>query len=116
MTIGAASLLTGIMPFVKVASASALPPGSLMEVVVDNYPYAICNSAGEIHALSGICIHLGGPLGHGALHDGRVVCPYHMWEFDCRTGEFAFDPSKRVATFPVRVEDGDILIEVPERA
>jgi nitrite reductase (NADH) small subunit len=104
------------MPFVKVTSASALPPESVMEVLVDDYPYAICNTGGEIRALSGICIHRGGPLGQGALHDGCIVCPYHMWEFDCRTGEFGYDPSKRVATFAVRVEGDDILLEVPERA
>lgn len=104
------------MPFVKVAALSALPPESVMEVLVGDCPYAICNSRGEIHAISGICIHRGGPLGQGALHDGWVVCPYHMWEFDCRTGEFAGDPSKRVATFDVRVEDGEIYLQLPDHA
>jgi nitrite reductase/ring-hydroxylating ferredoxin subunit len=104
------------MPFVKVAKTSALPQNSVIEVLVDDYPYAICNTAGEIRALSGVCIHRGGPLGQGAMHDGYVVCPYHMWEFDCRTGEYDYDPAKRVATFAVRVEGDDILLEVPERA
>jgi nitrite reductase/ring-hydroxylating ferredoxin subunit len=42
-----------------------------------------------------------------------VVCPYHLWEFDCLTGEYDYDSTKRVATFEVKVEGGDILIEVP---
>ena len=104
------------MPFVKVASLSALPPESVLEVLVDDYPYAICNSGGEIRALSGICIHRGGPLGQGQIHDGHVVCPYHMWEFDCRTGEYDYDPTKCVATFEVRVEGDDILLQVSECA
>jgi nitrite reductase/ring-hydroxylating ferredoxin subunit len=104
------------MPFVKVANLSSLPVDSVMEVLIDNYPYAICNAGGEIRALSGICIHHGGPLGQGQIHDGRVVCPYHLWEFDCRTGEYDYDPAKRVATFEVRVESGEIFLQVPEHA
>ncbi len=104
------------MPFVKVANLSTLAADSVTEVLVDEYPYAICNAGGEIRALSGICIHQGGPLGQGQIHDGRVICPYHLWEFDCRTGEYDYDPAKRVATFEVRVEGDDIFLQVPERA
>jgi len=43
----------------------------------------------------------------------HLACPYHLWEFDCRTGEYDRDPSRGVATYPVRIEDGQILIEVP---
>ena len=101
------------MPFIKLATLSQLPPDSVTEVLVGYQPYAICNVGGEIRALSGICIHRGGPLGQGQIHGGRVVCPYHMWEFDCATGEYDLDPSKRVPTFEVRVEGDDVLVRVP---
>lgn len=104
------------MPFIRVGKLSALPPESAMEVMVGEQPYAICHSGGAIHALNGICLHRGGPLGQGQIHDGRVVCPYHLWEFDCRTGEYDYDPSKRVETYEVRVEGGDIFLRVPEGA
>jgi len=104
------------MPFVKVASVTSLATNTVLEVMVDDQPYAVCNSGGEILALSGICIHRGGPLGQGQIHEGRVVCPYHLWEFDCRTGEYDYDPSKRVPTFAVHIEGGDIFLQVPERA
>ena len=83
-----------------------------MEVVVDTFPYAVCNVGGAIHALSGVCLHLGGPLGQGQIHDGRVVCPYHMWGFDCLTGECDQNPALRVATYEVKVEGDDILMQV----
>jgi nitrite reductase/ring-hydroxylating ferredoxin subunit len=101
------------MPFVRVGQASALRPGTVMEVLVDSQPYAVCNVAGAIRALSGICLHRGGPLGQGQIHEGRVVCPYHMWEFDCVTGEYDYDPSIRVPTFDVKIEGDDILLQVP---
>src|SRR3954453_16810174 len=101
------------MPFVPAGKLSRLPPGSVRECMVGETPYAICNVGGAIHALSGVCLHAGGPLGQGQIHDGRVVCPYHLWEFDCTTGEYDYDPTKRVPTFEVKVEDGDIYLQVP---
>ncbi len=101
------------MPFIKVGRASDLPEDSVMEVTVGEDLYAICNVAGSLHALSGVCLHQGGPLGQGQLAEGRVVCPWHAWEWDCRTGENVDDPTQRVATYPVKVEDGDIFLQVP---
>lgn len=101
------------MPLVPVGKVSALPPDSVMEVLVGHHPYAVCNVGGEIHAIDGVCLHRGGPLGQGQIHGGSVVCPYHMWEFDCRTGAYDYDPSKRVATFEVKVEGDEIFLLVP---
>jgi len=100
------------MAFVPVARLSALPPGTVLEVMIGEQPYAICNVGGEITALNGICLHRGGPLGQGQIHHGRLVCPYHLWEFDCRTGDTPFD-QRRLATYEVKVEDGEILLQVP---
>jgi len=84
-----------------------------MEVMVGDRPYAVCHAGGAIRALGGVCIHRGGPLGQGQIHDGRVVCPYHLWEFDCATGEYERDPTIRVPTFEVKVAGGDIYLQVP---
>ncbi|MGB7758608.1 MAG: Rieske 2Fe-2S domain-containing protein [Bryobacteraceae bacterium] len=101
------------MPLVNVARAADLPPGEVVEVFVGSHPYAICNVEGVVYALDGVCIHHGGPLGQGHLDGTHLACPYHLWEFDCRSGERARDPARRVATYPVRIDDGRIFIEVP---
>ena len=101
------------MPFIKVARLSEVPPESVIEVSVGETLYAICNVEGDICALSGVCLHQGGPLGQGTVAEGRVVCPWHAWEYDCRTGENSFEPGQRVATYPVKVEAGEILLQVP---
>src|SRR5579864_8769327 len=100
------------MPFIKVARLSDLPADSVTEVIVGESQYALCNVQGVIRALSGVCLHQGGPLGQGQIAEGRVVCPWHAWEFDCRTGENSFDPAERVATYDVKVEGDDIFLQV----
>ena len=101
------------MAFVKVGAAADLAPGSVMEVVVGGSPYAICNVGGELRAFDGICPHAGGPLGQGNIEDGRLICPWHAWEYDCRTGANDYDESLTLASFPVKIESGEILIDVP---
>ena len=101
------------MPLVPVGKLSAFPNGTVTEVLVADQPYAICNLAGTLRALSGVCIHRGGPLGQGQLHEGRVVCPYHLWEFDCATGEYDYDPGKRVPTYEIKLEGEEVFLMVP---
>jgi len=103
------------MAFVKVLKVSALPPGSTAGVSIGEDDYALCNLNGEIHALDGICPCSGGPLGQGVLQGHLLVCPWHGRRYDCRTGVHHFDRDVKVAKFAVRVQNGDILIDVPLR-
>jgi nitrite reductase (NADH) small subunit len=99
------------MAFVKVGSLSYLPPGSVTEVTLGETSYAVCNVDGQLHALAGICPHAGGPLGQGNVEDNMVVCPWHAWAYDCRTGENDFDPAIRLDCFSVKSDGDDILID-----
>ncbi len=101
------------MALVKVASAGEMKEGSVHEVMVRDTPYAICNVGGKITALLGICPHQGGPLGQGAIHGSNVVCPWHAWEWNCATGENDMDPTKKVATYEVKIEGGDVCLNLP---
>jgi nitrite reductase (NADH) small subunit len=101
------------MAFVKVGALKHLPVGSAMQFEAGGNAVAVCNVGGALHAMDGICPHSGGPLGHGALDGHMLACPFHAWEFDCRTGLSDVDEYLKLATYPVKVEDGEILVELP---
>ena len=103
------------MAFVKVASLASLPPGTVTEVTVGDASYAICNVQGELHALDGICPHAGGPLGQGNVQDNLVICPWHEWAYDCRTGENDYDTGVKLDRFQVKAEGDDILLDPQAR-
>ena len=84
-----------------------------MEVNVGGNPYALCNVSGRVTALNGICPHRGGPLGQGEISGPNLVCPWHAWEWECGSGANDLAPNRKVATYGVRVDGADILIDVP---
>ena len=98
--------------FVRVIPASELAPGQCREVLVGNRPVALFNVDGVFYALSNLCLHRGGPLGQGLLSGMAVMCPWHAWTWDVRTGEHTMNPELKVARYDVKLEDGQVLVSV----
>jgi len=98
--------------FIKVASVSELGPGSAKAIEVKGQTIALFNVEGTIYATDNTCLHQGGPLGEGELMGEVVICPWHQWEYNVRTGEKVGDSSLKLATYPVQVEGNDIKVAV----
>ncbi|PYM13885.1 MAG: hypothetical protein DMD81_19750 [Candidatus Rokuibacteriota bacterium] len=81
-------------------------------VEVDGLRLVLVRVGDEVHALDEMCAHQGGPLSEGKLSGARLTCPWHGWMFDVRTGQCLM-PTRggSVPSYPVRVENGDILLE-----
>jgi nitrite reductase/ring-hydroxylating ferredoxin subunit len=101
------------MAWTKLATTGELPTNSVIEVEHEGNLYAICNAGGELRALAGVCPHEGGPLGQGTVVQGILVCPWHMWEFDSKSGACLVDDLIAIPTYGVKVEATDILVDLP---
>ena len=91
---------------VTVRAVADVPQGTIAGVEIDGEKYIICNLDGEFHCFSGVCPHAGGPLAEGLLVEGTLICPWHGWEFDCRSGLCKTVPGKMLRRYPVVVKDG----------
>jgi len=98
--------------FVKAIDAGQLAPGEATVAEVEGREVAIVNLDGEFHALDNLCPHEEGPLGEGFVQGETLVCPWHYWEFDVRTGAYLDDPSTCVRRYETRVEDGEVLVKL----
>ena len=84
-------------------------------IEVEGVEIGIFNCGGELMAIEDRCSHDDGPLAQGEFDAAActVECPRHGSLFDLRSGRPktlpAFAP---VETFDVRVEDGEIKLEV----
>jgi 3-phenylpropionate/trans-cinnamate dioxygenase ferredoxin subunit len=98
-----------------VCAVADLPNGSAR--VVHDGPLAIgvYNLGGELYALEDRCSHDDGPLTEGELdvQAGIAVCPRHGARIDIRSGRPLTLPAVLpVDTFPVRLEDGRVVVEL----
>ena len=94
-----------------VGAAVDLGQHAVQEVKTGRATMALVYRDGEFSAISGVCNHVGGPLGKGRLDGDYVVCPWHAWKFHHRTGvgEPGFEDD-RVPSHAVRVENGRVLV------
>jgi nitrite reductase/ring-hydroxylating ferredoxin subunit len=97
----------------KIASKSDLPgEGEAREFTLGEKVFCVANVDGVYTAMDNVCVHRGGPLGQGVILDGKVVCPWHGWMYDPKTGASDVNPGARVAVYAIKLEGEEVLIEV----
>jgi len=115
--------------FVDVGARGEFVDGVPRVVSVNGREVGVIGWGAEVFALRNVCPHQYAPVcqGHAmpllvADADGEmatdettlvVVCPWHGWEFDARTGRvICGDAAYRVKTYSTRVQDGRVLVDV----
>jgi len=93
-----------------------VPDGTMKMAWVDGTEQVlVVNTGGEISAVQGVCSHEYFELDKGFLTAGTLTCALHLSRFDLSNGEPLDPPAEEpLAVYPVVVERGRILIEVPD--
>jgi nitrite reductase (NADH) small subunit len=98
---------------VCIAPVEAIPAGEGRNFTVARQRLAVFRQRdGRLFATQESCPHRGGPLAEGVVGGGEVICPYHSYRFDLTTGVCANDAACRLQTYPVRDEDGWIVVSL----
>ena len=98
-----------------VEAARATDLKDQLGVEVEGKRIALFRLEDGIYALDDVCSHEFSLLSEGETWDDEVYCEKHGSRFCIRTGAVKSLPAfKPVATHPVKVEDGNIFVEVEE--
>jgi nitrite reductase/ring-hydroxylating ferredoxin subunit len=110
-----------------VAREGEIAEGDRRIVRIGEREIGVFNVRGQYYALPNICIHQAGPLCKGRISgtltasaandwkfewsfEGEILtCPWHALEYNITTGQCLAFPKRRVRTYPVRVENGQII-------
>jgi nitrite reductase (NADH) small subunit len=99
--------------FQRVMSVSDLPPtGEAREVPCGGRLICIARAGDAITAMDNVCPHRGGPLGQGIVEEGKLICPWHAWAFDVKTGVAVHTPDVKVDVYEVEVVGQDVLVKL----
>ncbi len=81
---------------------------------------AIFNLGEKFVAVNNTCPHRGGPLADGIVSGDSVICPLHAWKVCLSSGDVTRPEAQAacVETYPVKVADGILLVDLaaPARA
>ena len=99
--------------FVRLVQQSELPPvDEAKEFPCGDKVICVANVDGTIFAIDNVWLHQGGPLGEGTIEGGKVVCPWHGWQYDPKTGQAVQNHNAKVAVYPIKMENGEVMVKV----
>ena len=125
------------MPEVIIGKATEFGDPGRKVVDIEGAEVGVFRLGDDFFAYQNICPHLDGPACQGKIiacateasdpdktSDGRVfsktqiniVCPWHGFEFDIRTGRHQTDKRVRLRPVTVKVRDGDVIVSLPTRS
>jgi nitrite reductase (NADH) small subunit len=120
---------------VNIGSAAEFSDPGRKVIALDRFEVAVFKLDGAFFAYLNHCPHMGGPVCQGKMiakvdeiiADDRtsrgmafsktrlhIVCPWHGYEFDIRTGVHPGNARARLRKVAVAVSEGDVIVDVPE--
>ena len=98
--------------FRSVCKVQDVPPGEGRVVALGGKIVAVFRVNEQFYAIDDVCPHMGASLSGGYVENGIVTCPWHAWRFRLNDGAWADNPRIKIGCYPVKVENGDLHIEV----
>jgi len=121
------------LPEYRIGSAADIPEGGKLVVACGAHEIGVFRFGGALYAWHNSCAHRQGPVCQGRLfrrviepvaEDGTVrtlafaedalhiVCPWHGYEFDVRTGAHPGNPTLRLRPAEIRTDDENVYVSV----
>lgn len=123
------------MKEIRVSSRAELTEAGRLFLMVDGREIGVLDHEGELVAYENRCRHQGGPVCEGIvigkveaiLDDSmqalgerfsgetlHLVCPWHGWEYDLRTGLCATDKTIGLRKYEIIEHDGTVFVLMPD--
>jgi|SRR5581483_1686823 len=98
--------------FRTVCQVSDIAEGQARAFEVNGKLVAVFCDGGQYFAIDDVCPHMGASLSEGLVEQGIVTCPWHGWRFRLCDGAWADSPRVKTGSYPVRVENNAIQIQI----
>ncbi len=89
-----------------------LPTNSCVEI--DDGRAVVVRVGDRAYAYRNECLHRASRLAGGLVKDGVITCPLHFWRYEADTGAKCGEPELQLDSYPVRIESGTVLVDLPE--
>lgn len=97
---------------IDIGDLADFPAGQVREIIAGGHVLAVARIGDEVFALDGLCPHQGGPLGQGKLAGDVVICPWHQFSFEMRTGFCTSSRALAQKRHSVCLEGGRVIVQI----
>ncbi len=122
------------MAWIRLTKVEVIPGGTMRKFDYGALEITLANIGGELFAFNDRCPHMNAALHQGTLEGHTVMCALHKARFDVRSGEKLEAPhipipkaikmgslmanvqTHNLRTYPVKVEAGEVYVELDECA
>ena len=99
--------------WVRLTTKSKLPViGEAKEFDCNGKMICVANVNGDISALDNVCPHRGGPLGQGTIDGEKIICPWHGWMINARTGAIENNDVAKQLMYPIQIDGEEVKISI----
>ena len=101
----------GDLVYHELCPAADFEEGQSKPFSVDGTHLAVFLYQGKHYAVDNRCPHMGYPMSEGSVRDGILICHWHHWEFDLKTGGCFLTSGDDLKSFPVEIrDDGNLYV------
>jgi nitrite reductase (NADH) small subunit len=97
---------------IKICKDRDLIEGDVKTARVLARTIAVFRIEGVLYGLEADCKHMKASIARGKIEGHTITCPAHGWQYDVTTGNCLNEPWAQLKTYPVTVENEQIVIEI----
>lgn len=102
------------MNWVKIFDIEILQANDFIrQQTVEGRKLCIVKTGDEIYATQPYCPHAGATLAGGWCKNGKLICPYHRYEYDLKTGRGGTGQGDYIDIYPTEVRDDGVYLQLP---
>lgn len=95
----------------KLSAAESFEQGEGKPFHVNGTHLAVFRYGDGFYAVDNRCPHMGYPMSEGSIRDGVLICHWHHWEFDLKSGGCFLAFGDDLKAFPVELrDDGNLYV------
>lgn len=95
-----------------VAKVTDVPAMGKKLITVNGQELLLVNSKGTIYAVETECPHQGASMTTALVKDDYISCLRHSYRFELKDGSCKAHPECTLKTWPVKVENGEIFVDL----
>jgi nitrite reductase/ring-hydroxylating ferredoxin subunit/Fe-S cluster biogenesis protein NfuA len=95
-----------------VTSLAEIPEAGVLDIKLEGFALILSRVGTQVSCFHNACTHLGVPIDSGSVKNGVLTCPYHGFQYRLTNGECLTAPEMPLQPYPVRVENGQVYIQL----